>query len=515
MTDEDIDVSLVRDFLRGVGSKIEDQDLDSPLEVYKNMRLVRLLGDKNMGGKLIKRFVPRNVALLFFHPTPKIFFPGAKTEIALYDGNKNFIQSETREGPIDQQISKTLEYILSETKNEDESVPFVPYPKRALREAVVNALYHRGYEHEHADPVKIRIYPSHIDIISYPGPHQSLKKEHFMEDSEIPPVKTRNRRVGEFLMQRKLAEDKGTGVRTIFRAMKDNGNFTPVFQFDDTYFRVRLPGHPKFMVRDLLNVVNKLCASGEKQKAVKQLLEFLKENPTVRPNSLIAKLLELHDLNKNHPNVLPYKDSISYRLERRLQLNNELSEWAALQPPLDTSVGANIIRSLVENEADSDDLQKATEIAVKFLQEKHENTPLGKTQNLEACQKAHQLFQAMGEVAKTDAYIAFQFGYCKCSLYIRNPKKKTQEKLALVSYLREAEDYINAAISLTSKENTHHLAQQNRQLGYIHSQLTSVKKSTVADVIDYYDKAREYNPDIYINEMFVPPQYRNRYKKDP
>ena len=514
MTHEDIDVSLVRDFLRGVGSKIEDQDLDSPLQLYVNMRLVTSLGDKSMGGKLIRVFVPRNVALLFFHPTPKVFFPGARTDIAIYDRNKNFLQSETQEGPIDQQISKTLEYILSETKVEDECVPFVPYPWRALREAVVNALYHRGYEHEHADPVKIRIYPSHIDIISYPGPHQSLKKEHFMEDSDMPPVKTRNRRVGQFLTQRKLAEDKGTGVRSIFRSMKINGNFTPVFQFDETYFQVRLPGHPKFMIRDLLKLVNKLCASGEKQKAVKQLLEFLEQNPTLRHNSLFAKLLELHDFNRDHPNVLPYNNSISQRLEGRLLLNVELKKWAS-SPPVDASAGADIIKRLVENEADSDDLQQATEIAVAFLQENHENTPSGKTNNLEACQKAHQLFQAMGEVAKSDAYIAFRFGCCKYSIYVLNQKKKRDEKLALVPYLLEAEDYINAAISLTSKENTHHLARQNRQLGYIHSQLTSVKKSTVKDVIDYYDKARVHNPDIRINQTFVPSQFRNRYKKDP
>lgn len=169
----------------------------------------------------------------------------------------------------------------------------MPYPKAALREAVVNALYHRRYEPEHADPVKVRIYQDLIEITSYPGPHPSLKKDHFMEDSEIPPVKTRNRGVGEFLIQRKLSEDKRTGVRSIFLSMKSNGNITPVFQFDEEYFQVRLPGHPKFMVRDLLEVADNFCAKGEKQRAVEQVLKFMKHHPTVRPNSLLTKLLEL------------------------------------------------------------------------------------------------------------------------------------------------------------------------------------------------------------------------------
>lgn len=143
--------------------------------------------------------------------------------------------------------------------------------RKAVREAVVNAFYHRGYEPEHNDPVKVRIYSTHIDITSYPGPHQSLQSSHFSADSDMPPVKTRNKRVGGFLVQRKLAEEKGTGVRTIFRSMKRNGNFTPEFQFDKTYFCVRLSRHPKFMVRELLTTANQLVAKGEKQKAVDHL----------------------------------------------------------------------------------------------------------------------------------------------------------------------------------------------------------------------------------------------------
>lgn len=402
---------------------------------------------------------------------------------------------------------------MSEIKDkEEESVAFVPYPRKALREAVVNAFYHRGYEPEHNDPVKVRIYPSHIDIISYPGPHPSLKPDHFMEDQEMPPVKTRNRRVGEFLKERKLAEDKGTGVRTIFRTMKDNGNFTPGFQFDDSYFRARLPGHPKFMVRDILKEVNKLQASGEKRSAVKQLRRFMEKNPDLRPNSLVGKLLELCDNDKNHSDVQPFKDFISQRLEQRLSLISHLQKWSSA--PQNIPAGVAIIQDLVQQGADSDDLQVATQIAVRFCHSRYENTLEGKRNGLQANQNAHQLLQAMSDVAKSDAYIAFHFGCCKYNLYILNTKgKNMRERKELASYLTEAEVCINNALSLTSKENAHHLASQNRQLGYIHFQLCQIRKSTSKDVIDYYDKARACNPEIHINETLVPADYRNRYKK--
>ena len=481
------------------------------------MRLVRSFGDKQQGGKLVKCLVPRNVALLFFNETPSDYFPGAKTEVTIYDQDKNIAHEDEYVGPIDQQVSDTLEYILRETKDkEEESLAYVLYPRKALREAVVNAFYHRGYETEHSDPVKVRIYPTHIDIISYPGPHPSLKPEHFMEDSDMPPVKTRNRRVGEFLVKRKLAEEKGTGVRTIFRSMKENGNYTPDFQFDETYFRVRLPGHPKFMVRGILKTVNNLCASGAKQKAVEMLLGFLKRNPQIRHNSLLLKLMELHDHNKNHPNVQPYKEHFSQRLERRLTLSLALQEWSKSSslPALNIEAGAEIIRELVEEDADADDLQIAKQIAVAFFQEKCENSPEGKERALDNYRKAHQLFDAMGKVIKTDAYLSFQFACCKFNLFMKNTAKKSpRERKELSSSLTEAEVCVNDAVQLTSEENTKHLAYQYRQLGYIHSQLLGMKKSTHKDVIDNLDKARFYNPEIRFNGLLVHQDCRSRYKQ--
>ena len=205
LTEKDISSSLVKEFLRDIGSNIRDQDLHDPRQLYENMRLVRSFGDKQQEGRLVKCLVPRNVALLFFSNDPNKYFQGAKTIINVYDRNKVFLYDETYVTPIDQQVNSTLDYILRETKDkEEESLAHVLYPRKALREAVVNAFYHRGYEPEHQDPVKVNIYPTHIDIISYPGPHPSLKHEHFKEDSDMPPVKTRNRRVGEFLVKKKI-----------------------------------------------------------------------------------------------------------------------------------------------------------------------------------------------------------------------------------------------------------------------------------------------------------------------
>lgn len=492
-------------FLKDIESKIQDQDLARPGQLYKNMKLVEVMGHGEAEGKVIDKLVPRNVSLLFFSKTPDEYFRGAQTDITIYNADGEVKEDLKKKGPIDHQISEVLDFILKETKDE-ESQDSVQYPKKALREAVVNAFYHRGYEPEHCDPVKVRIYTAHIDIISYPGPHQSLKLSDFSEDGDLPPVKTRNRRIGEFLVKRKLAEEKGTGVKTIFRSMKRNGNSTPVFQFDETYFRVRLPRHPNFMVREILQLTSTLSGKGEKRKAVESLLEFLEKNPGIRSESLFQKLIELHDNNRKHPNVEKYKEFVTDRVERRVALALKLDQWS--RNPLDIKKGVQIVESLVKEGATSENLRKATNIAVEKL-----NKELSDPSVLEANQEAHQLIDAMGSVVKKDAYLSYHFPKCKFKLFSLNTRsvKSFRERSEFSSYLTEAAECVNDAVQLTSEENNCHLANEYGLLGYIHSRLHGLRKSTTAHILEYYDKARSYLPDIHINVIFIPGEFRNRY----
>lgn len=46
---------------------------------------------------------------------------------------------------------------------------WVSYPLPALREILVNAVYDRGYDVDQPEPTKVYLYPSRVEIISYPG----------------------------------------------------------------------------------------------------------------------------------------------------------------------------------------------------------------------------------------------------------------------------------------------------------------------------------------------------------
>ena len=512
LSEDDIDFTLVKKFLKGIGSQLlVDQDDKQAIYFYERLNLVRQIGDKRVGEMLVPVWAPRNVALLFFHPVPHVFFTGAKTEIAIYTHDDDVTEEETITGPIDQQIAETLSFILKTTKEEARH-EFAAYPTRALREAVVNAFHHRGYEECDSNPIKIHIKPNCIDVISYPGPDPTLTPEDFSEGKGVPYVPCRNRRIAEFLKERKLAEGRLTGVSTIYRTMKKNNNPKPSFHFNPSYFCVRLPGHPKYLAYSILREVDNLCAKGDKLKAIKYLTGFLDEHVLAEEHSflgsemLISKLLELHRNDTSHPNLQPYKHLIPERLQRRIVLVTKLGKWCNTEEGQDISTGVMIVKRLVEEGAGYEDLHLVVTKAVDLCRKRGPDGQLV----LSALQNAHKLFEAMGEVTQRYGYVAYHFACCKFNLYKMTVQGMRQRE-DFVHLLTEAEHYIRRAIQLTDENHRHHLANQYCQLGYIHSELLVIKKSTAEQVVSYYQKALRYNPFIEINEESIPPEYLSQF----
>ena len=276
-------------YLDDVCSKLEKTKDRSILE---KLNLVVRNGDEKCKGRLVPVLIPKNVALLMFNRLPHTFFPGAKIEVTEFTRDNTVIFGKEKEftGPLQDQINQCMEYIYS-TTNKKKSKSLITYPHDALREAIVNAVYHRGYEPEHYSSTKVYIRPHCLEITSYPGPHPSLTKEVFTKGSSIPTVQARNRRIGDFLRQLNLAEARGTGVGTIFRTMDKNDNPTPEFDFDSTYFCVKLPAHPKFQAAMLMKDVEELEASGKKLEASQVLQKAFDEDPKIISQHLMQKLI--------------------------------------------------------------------------------------------------------------------------------------------------------------------------------------------------------------------------------
>ncbi len=286
---EKIREAKVREFLADIRSGLLEET--DAREIYRRMRIsVRINGHE----------APRNVGLLLFSDDPEEWFRGARIEVVQFaaDTAGNVIEEKTFRGPLHQQIRDCLAYLrsfstqhLEKLGDRPEVKGWVSYPLPAMEESLVNALYHRGYEGE-PEPTKIYLHPDRMEIISYPGPVPGIDRKHFNAGESIPPVPARNRRIGEFLKELRLAEGRGTGIPKVFRVMEQNGSPQPRYDFDEarTFFRVTLPAHPEYVAISALRDAAHLRAVGDELAAHQRLQRALEEQPS--SGTLAAALIE-------------------------------------------------------------------------------------------------------------------------------------------------------------------------------------------------------------------------------
>jgi ATP-dependent DNA helicase RecG len=167
---DDLSRELMIDYLGEVKSDLAKEAKKLPLaELGRRMGVV--------GGTREAPF-PINVGLLFFHPEPWRFFPATQIDVVWFPegrGGDRFTEKEFR-GPLHQMVRDALSYIrstfLSTTvvKHADrpEADRVSNYPFEAIEEALVNAVYHRGYDVR--EPIEVHITREDFAVVSYPGP---------------------------------------------------------------------------------------------------------------------------------------------------------------------------------------------------------------------------------------------------------------------------------------------------------------------------------------------------------
>jgi ATP-dependent DNA helicase RecG len=243
---EDLSRRLIGEFLDEVGSELASKAPSLPMNALgRQMNVV--------GGSSEAPF-PKNVGLLFFNDEPHRFFPATQIDVVYFPdgaGGDRF-EEKVFQGPLGQITRDAIDYVarsyLRETvvKHADrsEAERFWNFPRVAIEEAIVNAIYHRSYEER--EPVEVRISPQDLVVLSFPGPDRSVRMEDLRSGLAVSR-RYRNRRIGEFLKELDLTEGRSTGVPKILRAMKSNGSPPPEFESDEgrTYFLIRLPIHER------------------------------------------------------------------------------------------------------------------------------------------------------------------------------------------------------------------------------------------------------------------------------
>lgn len=243
---DDISGVRVYEHLKAVGSKLVDEfGRKSLLEILDEMDL--------LVGPVENRQI-KNVAAMMFCDYPEKFFPVTQIDIVHFpegsiENPDMMIEVPKIVGPVPKMINETLSYLrtnvikqrISKPSDNEKSVKVSNYPYQAFEEAVVNALYHRDYMER--EPVEITIEPTHVDILSYAGPDRSISAEAIRAARKLKARRYRNRRLGDFLKELGLTEGRATGIPTIQKHLKLNGNNPAVIETDDgrTYFLITIP----------------------------------------------------------------------------------------------------------------------------------------------------------------------------------------------------------------------------------------------------------------------------------
>lgn len=280
-TEADLDLIVLRDALQRMGAFSAEQGLQPYLSPDYSLSafVPPLLAAEPLTGVLR----PRNFAILLFGRNTQRFIPGAVTFFSIYPGvDRSDPHSERHEldGNILEQARRLQELLDIQSytafdKTNSTSPNAIKYPKRALYEAMGNALAHRDYEL--TDPTRLTVFSDRIEIAS-PGPLLRGVDLDALRRGEAPP-RWRNQALAWFFSRLQLAQAEGQGIPTILRLMREEGNPPPLFEADRLRVVCTLPAHPRHAALQDLRLAEQALALGELERARARIEGVLKNDP--------------------------------------------------------------------------------------------------------------------------------------------------------------------------------------------------------------------------------------------
>ena len=217
----------------------------SEVEVLKQARILRQ--DKQ------GQDAPILGALLAMGTDPQAFFPQLVISVVVLPGTERgkdnadsnrFLDNRTCKGPIPVMVNDAMAVLLRNMRKTSViqgrgssaigRVDVYEYPTDAIRELLVNAVMHRDYSPSaRGTQVHVELYTDRLVVRSPGGIFGPVN----IRDFGLPGVSsTRNTFLAGFLMDlpdpstgRRMAENRASGIPTVFRAVEDAGLEPPVF----------------------------------------------------------------------------------------------------------------------------------------------------------------------------------------------------------------------------------------------------------------------------------------------
>lgn len=280
-TDADIDLLALRDALQRMSVFSHDRGVEPYLspDVALSPFVPSLFAREPLSGVLR----PRNFAVLLFGRDTQRFIPGAVSFFSIYPGadrSDPYAERHDLAGNILEQARRLQELLDIQSytafdKTDRASPNLVKYPKRALYEAMGNALAHRDYEL--TDPTRLTVFADRIEVVS-PGPLPTGVELESLRAGTAAP-KWRNQALAWFFTRLQIAQAEGQGIPTILSSMRQEGCPPPLFEADQLRVVCVLPAHPRHAVLRDLRSAEQALALGELAQAKAQVENILQRDP--------------------------------------------------------------------------------------------------------------------------------------------------------------------------------------------------------------------------------------------
>lgn len=187
--------------------------------------------------------LPTHLGVLLVGRDPAAFLPTAYIQLIRFAGitvTSEILDQLRANGPLLTLLPRVLELLDAwNPESMDTSgirhVIHPRYPKRALREALVNAVVHRDYQL--SSPIYVRWFADRVEVTSPGGLHPPVTSAN-LADGAVTAY--RNERLAEAMMRLGHAQHYGLGIHQILQSMKDNGNPEPTFDVGEHHVRVIL-----------------------------------------------------------------------------------------------------------------------------------------------------------------------------------------------------------------------------------------------------------------------------------
>ncbi|KPA11145.1 transcriptional regulator [Candidatus Magnetomorum sp. HK-1] len=274
---DNLDRGLIEELLPKIAEKkiLDDNELYKELEERSYLK-------RNTNSK---SYQATALGILMFGKNPTKFFGQCRIIAEYYKGETSQGKSdeyENIEEPVPVAIDSVYRFIDKHTRSifrivDLNRIQILEYPKKAVREAIVNALVHRDYKR--GEFVIVRVFKDdRLEILSPGKPPEPVTIERLKHKKKYEST-CRNPELANSLYRLKLSEVRGKGILIMREEMVNHGLAEPEFDLiDGDRFQVTLksPGENLDKVKDTMG------------RKVWIIEDFIKDKLTDRQREIIS-----------------------------------------------------------------------------------------------------------------------------------------------------------------------------------------------------------------------------------